>query len=395
MAPLFLKLFLKNRPTLPGHLLKLKKDLKKKKKLHASLPPHEARIVQDIRNRTSRLNLNNITRTKAYLDYYVKFPEIHWAFLGHMVSRNGGWNMTDLKGGLVGRLLTKEEAEAFFTFLERGNWLIFQDAYPQFLLYEESVKRGRNLFHLLPHLGVSAFMETVWDYFWKKKDLYTLTVALVVNEQSYLESRVLQNPDFKKNVFNTLEFLLQDVLSMNHIVFPIRHDGRTELAGLTVHQFESLDKRILLGKKLYKLLFGDEERFNLVKEWALVNPHTGSRKDYWPHLFNDVEEFAPGSELKPRIFSCRLAPRAARIFSPRLEFAWPNQQHPPAEPGDWFTDTDAVHHLIELKDVVEGEIQQDYCKTLERLDLAAIAKKALLLRNQTNDGSIILRHLRE
>ena len=66
-----------------------------------------------------------------------------------MVSRNGGWNMTDLKGGLLSRLLTKKEVESFFTFLERGNWLIFQDAYPQFLVYEESKKRGKNLFYLL------------------------------------------------------------------------------------------------------------------------------------------------------------------------------------------------------------------------------------------------------
>ncbi|WP_053367700.1 DUF2515 domain-containing protein [Bacillus sp. FJAT-27245] len=375
---MFWNIFLNNRPTLPGHLLKLKKDLKKTKKLHAKLPPHETRIVQDIAGRTSGLNLNNITRTKAYLDFYVRFPEIHWAFLAHMVSRNGGWSMTDLKGGLVGRLLTKNEAESFFAFLERANWLIFQDAFPQLLLYEESRKRGQSLFHLLPHLGISAFMEPIWNYFWKEKDRYTLAAALIVNEQNYLEARVLQNPAFQKNVFNSLEFLLQDVLSMNHILFPFEYDGQTELAGLTVHQFESLGERISIGKKLYRILFGDEERLNLVKEWALRNPHSGSRKGYWPHLFNDVEEFTPGSELKPRIFSCRLAPRAARIFSPRLEYAWPNQQHPTAETGDWFTDWKAIYHLVESAEIIDGEIKQDYCTTLQHLDLAAITKKALL-----------------
>ena len=53
--------------------------------------------------------MNNITRTKAYFDIYQKYPEIHWAFLGHMVSRNGGWNMTDLKGDFLTRLLTKKK----------------------------------------------------------------------------------------------------------------------------------------------------------------------------------------------------------------------------------------------------------------------------------------------
>ncbi|WP_245959404.1 DUF2515 domain-containing protein [Neobacillus piezotolerans] len=384
---------MKNRPTLPGHLLKLKKDLKKKKKLHAPLPPPEARIVQDIENRTSGLNLNNITRTKAYLDFHVKFPEIHWAFLAHMVSRNGGWNMTDLKGGLVGRLLTKNEAEAFFTFLERCNWLIFQDAFPQLLLYEGSRKHGRKLFHLLPHLGVSAFMEAVWNYFWEERDSYTITMGLVVNEQNYLESRVLDNPAFKENVFTSLEFLLQDVLSMNHILFPYSPGGRTELAGLTVHQFEDLEERILIGGKLYKILFKDEERLKRVKEWALANPHTGSRKDYWPNLFNDVEEFMPGSELKPRILACQLVPRAPRIFSPRLQYAWPNQKHPPAEPGDWFTDSDAVHHLLKTEEHIDDDIKTYYCKTLQQLDLAAIAKKAILSRSQPGGEHIITQHL--
>ncbi|WCK52537.1 DUF2515 family protein [Aneurinibacillus sp. Ricciae_BoGa-3] len=87
-------------------------------------------------------NVNNITRTISYYDFYCRHPEIHWAFLGHMVSRNGGWNMTDLKGELLSRLLTEQEQKHFFHFLERGNWLIFQDVFPQFLLYEESLKRG-------------------------------------------------------------------------------------------------------------------------------------------------------------------------------------------------------------------------------------------------------------
>ena len=49
-----------------------------------------------------------------------------------MVSRNGGWNMTDLKGDLYTRILS-ESINSYFFFLERGNWLIFQDVYPSIL----------------------------------------------------------------------------------------------------------------------------------------------------------------------------------------------------------------------------------------------------------------------
>ena len=193
-----------------------------------TLSPKEKVLVQQIIDQTNRLNKNNVTRTKAYLDFYLRHPEIHWAFLGHMVSRNGGWNMTDLKGELLLRLLTKKEVDSFFIFLERGNWLIFQDAFPQFLVYEESKKRGLNLFFLLKYLHVSTFMETIWNHFWYEQDSYILTVGLIINEQSYLESRVLHNASFKKEVFNKLEFKLQDLLSLNHILFPYFVDGTVE-----------------------------------------------------------------------------------------------------------------------------------------------------------------------
>ncbi|MEH7482734.1 DUF2515 family protein, partial [Neobacillus drentensis] len=180
----------------------------------SSLPPKitsgEASLLEQIKTETKEHNLNNVTRTKAYLDFYLHFPEIHWAFLGHMVSRNGGWNMTDLKGEFLTRLLSKKERETFFAFLERGNWLIFQDVYPQFLLYRESLKQHKPLFHLSSYLNISTFMETIWNHFWLHQETYILAIALIINEQSYLEKRVVQNPLFQKEVLNKFEFILQD-----------------------------------------------------------------------------------------------------------------------------------------------------------------------------------------
>jgi hypothetical protein len=355
-------------------LSQLKKLLKQKRK--APLPPtiRDEKLVKHITEETNLLNKNNVTRTKAYLNFYRRNPEIHWSFLAHMVSRNGGWNMTDLKGGLHSRLMDRSERESFFAFLERSNWLIFQDAYPQLLLYEECLKRKQRLFYLLPQFHISFFMECVWDLFWQERDSYILTLALIVNEQNYLESRVVQNPAYK-TVFSTVEFKMQDLLSMNHILFPYVKDGKVKLAGATVRQFESLHERILIGKKLYSHLFGS--RLEMAEKWAMANPHTGSRKDYWPQLFNSVDEGTPGFLLKPRLISCKLTPGSPRLYSPKLEFAWKDRKHEPAEPGDWYKDAKDLSYLEGLTQTVDGEIESDYCKTLQKLDLAGIMGKVV------------------
>lgn len=111
--------------------------------MKAKLTFEEVFLIEKIRECTEELNKNNMTRTNNYLDFYIRHQEIHWALLGHLVSRNGGWNMTDLQGELLSNLLSEQERQDFFSFLERGNWLIFQDIYPQFLLYEESLKRNK------------------------------------------------------------------------------------------------------------------------------------------------------------------------------------------------------------------------------------------------------------
>lgn len=374
------KLFNNEPSSLPQSLKRIKKELRAKSKKFPQTPSlNEKKIIEKIQLQTQELNVNNVTRTKAYLDFYLKHPEIHWAFLGHMVSRNGGWNMTDLKGGFLTRLLSRKEALNFFNFLERGNWLIFQDAYPQFLLYEESLRIGKNLFYLLPFFHVSQFMETIWNDFWYYHDPSILTISLIINEQSYLEKRVIHHPTFKKEVFDSFEFMLQDILSMNHILFPFTSSGRVKLIGETLHHFQSLHERILLGKRLYKILYADKKRLRQVLQWAKQTPHTGSRKDYWPDIFNSIEEVVPGTELKRRLKGCQLIAGAYRFYSPYLTVAWKNQTHESAELGDWYKSWKVVYYLLDDQKIENGEIENDYCKSLERLELAAIAKKAVSL----------------
>ena len=150
-----------------------------------------------------------------------------------------------------------------------------------------------------------------------------------------------------------------------------------KLIGQTLHHFESLHERILLGKRLYNILFYDVERLHSIEKWAKEHPHSGSRMDYWPHLFHYVNEEVPGKGFMPRIKSCSIIKGMPRIYSPRLEFAWKNQKHDPADVGDWYEDWRIIYYLTVLEDYMDGEIENEYCKTLEKLELAAITKKII------------------
>lgn len=375
---------------LPLSLFDVKNELKQKSKLIHSdtmytLTKEEQFIINNIKIQTEQLNKNNVTRTRAYYQFYIRYPEIHWALLGHMVSRNGGWNMTDLKGDLYTKLLSEKDQITFFSFLEKGNWLIFQDVYPQFLLYEQSVKKAKKLFHLLPHLNVSTFMETMWNDFWKTGNKKTLAIATIINEQNYLEKRVIQNAHFQKTVLNSIGFKLFDFFQFNHILFPFYENNtnqKTLLIGDTMKHFTSLHERILIGKRLYSLLFRDTHILSQIIYWAEHHPHTGSRKDYWPHLFSSVNESFSREFYKRRIKKCQLRSGAYRIYSPALIYAWRDMKHEEVESEDWFTDWQVVNYLVDKEENMNGQITEDYCKTLEKIELAILAKKNVLLREE-------------
>ena len=83
------------------------------------LTKEEQLIINKIKIQTEQLNKNNVTRTRAYYQFYIQYPEIHWALLGHMVSRNGGWNMTDLKGIYIREFYQRKINSYFFLFRKR------------------------------------------------------------------------------------------------------------------------------------------------------------------------------------------------------------------------------------------------------------------------------------
>ena len=378
----------KKRTTNEKSVLEIKKALKKKSRHKANslsismLTKSEREIVYRIKEITNKRNTNNVTRTQAYFDFYLEYPEIHWALLGHLVSRNGGWNMTDLKGDLLTRLISEKEQRNFYRFLERGNWLIFQDVYPQLLLYQQSLTMNKNLFYLLPCLNVSIFMEVVWNYFWKHGDRYLLTIATIINEQSYLETRIVHNEHFQQTVIDTLGFKLYDFLRFNHILFPLYKNGESTnkpgLIGDTLQHFDSLHSRIMLGKRLYSILFQQNSLLENVLVWARKHPHTGSREDYWSDLFHSVNESTPGTVYRRRTKQCELREGASRIYSPPLKHAWKNMDHRPPEEGDWFEELGIADYLLKEENDTGGEIYEDYCKAMEKIELAILAKKAIL-----------------
>jgi hypothetical protein len=333
-----------------------------------TLSPQDRSLAADIRRRTAENNRNNVTRTAAYLDFYQRHPEIHWALLAHLVSRNGGWNMTDLRGEWLPHIMDEREIQAFFLFLERSNWLIFHDAYAQLLLYEEMKRTGSDLTRLLPLLGVSRFMAPLWREFLKHQTSVRLTRGLIVNEQQYIEQRVVRRPFFREHVLKTFEFAAQSVLSLDQVLFPYKADAadnRLSIVGVVVHNFASVKQRIAIGKALYGLLYGDSARFRKIVEWALAVPHTGSRADYWSHLFSPVD---PADSYRENIDEREQKPDRPRWYSPALASAWPDMDHPPADGVDWFRDEAWIDELDEGAELPILNTEQ-YARSLRMVEL--------------------------
>lgn len=334
---------------------------------------NEQQRVHSIRAETKKHNKNNLTRTAAYLDYFNKHPEVHWVLLAHMVSRNAGYHMTDLAGEFLPRLLTKEQCKQIYLSLERANSLIFQDVYPQLLLYEESKTTGGSCFHLLNAFHVSAFMKPVWEHFLRNQDSIMMTIALILNEQHFIEERVVKN-DAYSSVFKSIPFSLQNLLQLTKIVFPVMN-GKMRLTGLSVSGFHHLARRIQTGKTLYGLLFEDQILPG-VKKFVNQQPHTGSRKDYWNKVFTDDANEFIGDYSKERIRFFSLKKRAPRLYSPKLLDGWDLFLTDPPMRGDWFSKEKGSipSHLEQLHRSKRSFIDLDYWSVLHQLEGAVLAK---------------------
>lgn len=326
-----------------------------------SIPGKEQKLIQRICEETTDANRSNVTRTQAYWDFYLSYPEIHWALLAHMVSRNAGWNMSDLKGGLMSDLTDSAFKNHLYRFLERCNALIFQDAYPQLLLYMHSRKEGKPLFHLLPYFHVSSFMAPFWEQFWQDGGSSLLTIALIINEQNYIEGRVAKHSFYQRHLLHHALFRTHELARLNQIVFPLGYEyvnnsdmdktmeqnpPSRPLVGLTLPKFDNLSLRIKAGRSLYALLFGYKEIHGAVLAFAHSTKHQGSRAEYWPALFTPtVDQALNHAHVSHDLLQSEWLPADQRLYSPHLEEVWQDEPFEPIPRYDWYEDGSMLTHI--------------------------------------------------
>nr|WP_246625092.1 DUF2515 family protein [Fictibacillus nanhaiensis] len=246
-------------------------------------------MLDHIQKKTNVHNKDNISRTVSYADFYKRNPEIRWAMLASMVSRNAGYSMCDLQGDWLPRMLSTDTRKHLFHTYERANWLIFQDAYPQLLLYEYSKQEGIPLFDLLDCFHVSQFMKNEWDRFWREKNVWRLCTSLIINEQHVIEEPVIKQSFYRKRIFAGLPFLLQDYMHFSTVLFPIM---RGEVFGISVHGFKKVKNRIETGKTLYWVLFESEWSKEILAFSNHVT-HTGSRHDFERFVYPQKQSDTP------------------------------------------------------------------------------------------------------
>lgn len=270
----------------------------------------EEGLLKRVKLHTEKLNVDNVSRTNAYAAYFERNKEIIWAYLASMVSRNAGWNMTDLHSKPFKYLISEKERALLFITYERANWLIFSDAFPQLLIYEESKRRKIPLFSLLKYFHVSQWIIKEWERFWKEKNMIRLIQAQIINEQHLIQKPVIESPFFCKQVFHSFPYFFQEKMHFGAVLLPTI---KGELFGRSIKNFTDVKKRIELGKQLATILFHSREK-DSIKKFSDCIKHTGSRYDY--------EQLLPNKTFR----------------TPMLRFVYPYVHHDDSSRIDWLLD---------------------------------------------------------
>ncbi len=328
-----------------------------------NLQSNNKELVDRIRAETKRHNKNNVTRTTAYLTFYNKYPEIRWSFLAHMVSRNAGYFMSDLKGEFLPHILEGKFIDKLYDMLEKGNSMIFEDAYPQLLLYEESKKRGISLFHLSHHFNISPFIEGVWEVHLRREDQSSLLpVAQIINEQSHIEKALVQTEEYKQ-LLDSITYRLQEWLKLSQILFPtwpLKYS-----LGRNMTHFKNLDERIQIGQNLYTTLF--QHRYvTKIHNFANTFPHTGSRSDYDHHSFTAFYT-SPEKFAKEKLSFFKMK-KNRKIYSPLLLDVWKLTFNGPYQSSEWFEDEEYVLKKMKLIYKYSPSIWITYWSALHKIE---------------------------
>ncbi|WP_338324503.1 DUF2515 domain-containing protein [Anaerobacillus alkaliphilus] len=314
----------------------------------------EKKYIELIKKITEQGNIDNISRTVFYDDFYLRNKEIIWAYLASIVSRNAGWNMTDLESEVFRELIPQDYREILYLTYERANWLIFLDAFPQLCLYEISKNAGKPLFHLLKFFHVSKFMEEKWQEFWVHKDINRLCTALIINEQHVIQKPVIDDPFYSDKVFRSLPYVIEDKLHFSTVFFPTL---KGKLYGYSVHGFTKVRNRIELGKRLAWLLFHPQYRQE-IRKFASKVKHTGSRYDYE-----------------------RYVKKIKRKRTPTLRSTYPVIAHHRSNLSDWYSEKQQKkieQYFLPPKVIRKVDLTDWYYKKQQQLELAAKIEHVLL-----------------
>jgi hypothetical protein len=246
-------------------------------------------------------NGDNVSRTASYLELYAwtreHGPELPWLLMAHLVSRNAGYLMTDLARQLAGPAgqdaAVAEAMRTLFVLLERGNFLIFYDAWHHVLAYlagdHDELRPPRT----------PVFMCEAWRRYDRERTTPSATLErqlvldLVHNEQNLIERRAVHHPDLAPGL--RLLALIEASGRERPMVFPEVGDPLSEIR---VGGFAHLEKRIATGRRIFDEVLADRARRDAIFAWAMAHPHTGSREVYGGRPGRGVREAWPVAKVR-------------------------------------------------------------------------------------------------
>lgn len=227
-------------------------------------------------------NVDNISRTASYLELYAwtraHETEMPWLLMAHLVSRNAGYLMTDLARQIAGPIgqdaALADAMRTLFVLLERGNFLIFWDAWHHVLTYLAGE------LDTLAAPRTPVFMCEAWRRYDRERATpsaeleRTLVLDLVHNEQNLIERRAVHHPDLAPGL--RLLTMIEASGRERPMVFPWPDD--TSAPEIRVGGFAVLDRRIATGARIFDEVLAGRARRDAMFEWAMAHPHTGSRE---------------------------------------------------------------------------------------------------------------------
>lgn len=260
----------------------------------------EIAYLERLLDETEERNRDNVTRTESYLELYAftrgRPPDLPWLLMAHLVSRNAGHMMSDVARSLeqAHNPFAPRALEQLFAFLERANFLIFHDAWHHVIHH----LLGRS--HAVAETRASRFVRDAWRTYEEATDPPAahvdaaterrLALDLVVNEQNYIERRVVHHPRFE--AARAIVAFIEAAGHDEPLVLPASTEP------IRIRRFASLERRIEAGRRIFDAAMRDRARRDEAYAWAMRHPHTGSREAYGGRAGPTVREAWPVDRVR-------------------------------------------------------------------------------------------------